>query len=149
MPLPAGAVGNELEIRVNFTSQVGHVGHVGLQVLSTPDNREGVNISFGELVRHPGLGLLYSSQSLDGLSGGKTVVEAPLVINNTISAVHSLRVFVDHAVVEAQLDGATAIMNGFFPLSPKEAVVVRVYAGVDSDINISSVEVWGMGSTWV
>ena len=71
------------------------------------------------------------------------MVEAPLVTNSTAPAVHSLRVFVDHAVVEAQLDGSTAIMEGFFPLSPKDAVVVRVYAGVDAAINISSVEVWG------
>ena len=101
--LPVGAVGNELEIRVNFSSS--QVGHVGVQVLSTPDNREGVNVSFGKLVRHPSLGLLYSAQSLDGLSGGNTVVEAPLVTNSsTASAMHSLRVFVDHAVVENALE---------------------------------------------
>lgn len=74
----------------------------------------------------------------------------PLATTGGRSEVVTLRVFVDHALVEAQLDGRTMITAGFFPAAPLNATGVELFAGVGgAAVAVASVEVWGMGSIWV
>jgi len=73
---------------------------------------------------------------------------APLV--GAPATKHSLRVFVDHAVVEAQLNGRALITQGFFPAAPSDATGLELWAGDGTgQVVIDTVEIWGMTSTWV
>ena len=161
--LPAGAVGDALELRLNVSSSETAKGRVGLSVRATNDTQPGEQtlILFtssayeGEQRQETAsplrTGLHVLTTSADHNAEAVSLV-APFPDDAQPSPsqhVYSLRVFVDRSVIEAHVDARVSVTSRAYPLRAKEAThTFVVNQSPTHAIVVESVEVWGLGSIW-
>ena len=164
--LPAGAVGDALELRLNVSSSETAKGRVGLSVRATNDTQPGEQtlILFtssayeGEQRQkaasplRTGLHVLSASADHNAGFDGAIDLVAPFPDDAQplpSQHVYSLRVFVDRSVIEAHVDARVSVTSRAYPLRAKEAThAFVVNQSPTHAIVVESVEVWGMGSIW-
>ena len=163
LSLPDGAMGDALELRLNFTVREGR-GHdltllpvVGLSVRATSSGSSSVAAGQSEqtLVLYGpsssarnGTGLRVLGASRDPGAFSVNVTAPPLrVPPSSLEATYSLRVFVDRSVIETHVNGMLSATVRAYPLSDDAKHAFVVNRG-DVPVVIDSLEVWGMGSIW-
>lgn len=141
--MPAGAAGDALEVRVNWTAApTTPPAGVVLVLRSTLDRVESTNVSF---VPGESGALAVQSRSLAaGVPAGNSTSTPLLAADGR----YSLRVFVDHSVVEAFVNARRSIVERTYPAAPADAVHAWISAAGDMAVEIDSVEVWCMTSIW-
>ena len=163
--LPAEAVGDALELRLNVSSVETAKGRVGLSVRATNGTKPAEQTL-----------IVFTSSTYDGEQQGgeerqeeaSTPLRTGLHVIPTSADVHatavnlvaaypddeapqkySLRVFVDKSVIEAHVNARLSVTSRAYPLRAEEATHAFVVNQSPSHaIVVDSVEVWGLGSIW-
>ena len=166
--LPKGASGDALELRLNVSGGVDAVAGLGLSVRATTNStalaghgqqeQEQTLIYFLKSNNNT-LGLKTTSSSADRNAHSDNVVapypsetglETPSATGGQGDKGHtySLRVFVDHSVIEAHVDARLSVTTRAYPLRAAEATHAFVINRSPKTMTVESVEVWGMRSLW-
>ena len=148
IPLPAGARGDALELRLNVSGA--YAAGAGLSVratnATTPGEQTLVYFLPGD---KGGIGLMVASSSADKSShSGNIVAPYPELADAGPEHVYSLRVFVDKSVIEAHVDARLSATTRAYPLRAAEATHAFVINRSPRPLTVESVEAWGMGTLW-
>lgn len=152
LTLPPGAVGDAVEIRVNFTRR-DNDATLSVETRRTADGRERATVTFAvDGAAATVAGPVVETVSRDPASQGTQIRSATGSLPLGADGKVSLRVFVDKSVVESHLNARRSVSTRFYPLDLTPgtgAFGLRVVnSGARGPVKIDSVEVWGMRSIY-
>ena len=152
LALPAGAVGDAVEVRLNLTC-TGTDATVTLDARRTADGLERASFTFTvDGAAATVAGPVVETVSRDPLSQGTQIRATTGSLQLGADRKVSLRVFIDKSVIESHLNARRSVSTRFYPLdltAGTGAFGLRVVnPGTHGPVTVDSIEVWGMTSIY-